>query len=197
MRAVATADAEAPTLDERLVSERPDVVTRSLTMRRAPAEQLAAVERIGELTRRRAERVEAGNDALAERKALSPKIGALMKAGDAAAADALKEEVAKAAALADASDAEVATLEEERAALFSALPNLLDPRVHDGDDEEANEVSPSLRGFESESELRTGASAGTTRWAPGWAASTSRRRRSCRAPASRCCAARWRGSSAR
>ena len=155
VRAVATADAEAPTLDERLVSESPDVVTRSLTMRRAPAEQLAAVERIGELTRRRAERVEAGNDARAERKALSPKIGALMKAGDTAAADALKEEVAKAAALADASDAEVATLEEERAALFSALPNLLDPRVHDGDDEEANEVVSSW-GFESESELRTG-----------------------------------------
>ena len=139
--------------------------------------------------------MEAGNDARAGRKALSPKIGALMKAGDTAAADALKEEVAKAAALADASDAEVATLEEERAALFSALPNLLDPQVHDGDDEEANEVVSSW-GFESESELRTGP-AGTTRWAPGWAASTSRRRRSCRAPASRCCAARWRGSSAR
>ena len=62
----------------------------------------------------------------------------------------------------------MATLEEERAALFSALPNLLDPRVHDGDDEEANEVVSSW-GFESESELRTDDSAGTTRWAPGWA----------------------------
>ena len=46
----------------------PDVVTRSLTMRRAPAEQLAAVDRRAHAAARGG--VEAGNDARAERKAL-------------------------------------------------------------------------------------------------------------------------------
>ena len=135
----AAATAAAPTLDERLVAEDPDLIKRSLRMRRASDETIAAVDRIGELTKERATFVESGNQARAERKALSPKIGALLKAGETSEAEALKDQVAVAAKLADDADARVEALEAERAALFNTLPNLLDARVEDGDDEDANE----------------------------------------------------------
>ena len=131
--------AAVPTLDERFVSEQPDVVKQALTMRRAAEEQLNAVDRIGELTRERAALVVKGNDAREVRKKLSPKIGALLKEGQTEEADKLKAEVAAAAAEADAADAKLDALEAERASLFNTLPNLLDPRVVDGDDEESNE----------------------------------------------------------
>jgi seryl-tRNA synthetase len=137
--AAAAADTEAiPTLDERLVGEQPELVKRALTMRRANEEQLAAVERIGELTRERSALVKEGNDAREIRKKLSPSIGKFMKEGNTEEADKLKAEVASAAAVADAADAKMEAIEEERSTLFNTLPNLLDPRVVDGDDEEAN-----------------------------------------------------------
>lgn len=139
---VATAAEPMPTLDERYVSESPEAVKRALSMRRAASEQLDAVDRIGELTRQRAELVVEGNSAREIRKKLSPKIGAFMKNGETEEADKLKAEVAAAAASADAADERMAAVEAERSALFNSLPNLLDPRVDDGDDEEQNvEVS--------------------------------------------------------
>jgi len=128
------------TLDERLVADEPSVVVSSLQRRRASEEVIAAVDRIGELTRQRAALVEEGNAARAERKALSPKIGALLKAGDEAGAAALKEDVAKASEVAGATDAKVEEVEAERGRLFATLPNLLDSRTPDGADEEANVV---------------------------------------------------------
>jgi len=128
------------TLDERLVADEPSVVVSSLQRRRASEEVIAAVDRIGELTRQRAALVEEGNAARAERKALSPKIGALLKAGDEAGAAALKEDVAKASEVAGAADAKVEEVEAERGRLFATLPNLLDSRTPDGADEEANVI---------------------------------------------------------
>jgi seryl-tRNA synthetase len=138
MSVATSASASAQTLDERLVSESPEIVRRALTMRRAGPEQLAAVDRIGELTRERAELVAEGNSAREVRKKLSPKIGALMKAGDAEAAEELKAEVAAAAARAQEADERMSVVEAERSELFLSLPNLLDDRVAEGDDEEAN-----------------------------------------------------------
>jgi len=135
---VATEAAPVPTLDERLVAEDPELIKRSLQMRRASDDLLQAVDRIGDLTRERSELVSVGNEARAERKTLSAKIGGLMKSGTAGEVDALKAEVAVASEKADASDAQVEQIEAQRAALFDTLPNLLDPRTHDGDDEEAN-----------------------------------------------------------
>ena len=128
----------APTLDERFVVDSPDVVKRALEMRRASADQLGAVDRIGELTAQRAEAVNSGNDARAERKSLSPKIGALLKKGEQAEAEALKVQVAACSKASDEADARVEALEAERKTLFDSLPNLLDPRTPEGDDEEAN-----------------------------------------------------------
>ena len=137
--AAAAAPLAARTLDERMVSEEPDVVRQSLTMRRAAQEQLDAVDRIGELTRQRSELVVEGNTAREVRKKLSPQIGKLLKEGNADEAEKLKADVAKASAAADAADERCAAIEAERSRLFNTLPNLLDPRVPDGDDEDANE----------------------------------------------------------
>lgn len=133
-----TARQPQPTLDERLVAEEPDLVRRSLEMRHASSEQLESVERIGILTRERAALVEVGNAARAERKAISPKIGALLKAGDQEGAALLKKEVASASERADEADQQMEAIEEERATLFNALPNLLDKRTPDGADEAEN-----------------------------------------------------------
>jgi len=132
------ATADVPTLDERLIAAEPDLIKKMLTMRRADEKQLQAVDRIGELTRLRATAVAEGNEAREMRKKLSPKIGALLKNGEAEEAEKLKAEVAASAAAADAADERLSSLDSERTALFNTLPNLLDPRTDDGDDEDAN-----------------------------------------------------------
>ena len=142
-----------PTLDERLVTEDPETVLGMLRKRRASEEQLSAVARIGQLTSKRAEFVEAGNAARAQRKTLSAQIGAMYKSGDEAGAAALKEQVAVCAEQSDAADAELEQLELERARHFEQLPNLLDARVPEGADENDNvEVSS----WGCEGELPTG-----------------------------------------
>lgn len=128
-----SAQAEAPaikmpTLDERLVAEDPEMVKRVLEMRRAPDAQLAAVDRIAELTKQRASFVEKGMKAREKRRKLSAEIGKLMKAGGGAEVDEIKAKVAACATDSDAADTEVEAIESERAALFNSLPNLLDPR---------------------------------------------------------------------
>eukprot|EP00962_Isochrysis_galbana_P012234 scaffold3457_cov118-Isochrysis_galbana.AAC.1 len=127
------------TLDERLVAEEPETVRTSLRRRQASEEVLGAVDRIGELTRERAALVEVGNAARAQRKALSPKIGALLKAGDDGAVESLKAEVAAASEEAAAADAKMEVIEAERGALFATLPNLLDARTPNGADEQDNQ----------------------------------------------------------
>ena len=126
------------TLDERLITDDPDLIKHTLTMRRAAQEQIEAVDRIGELTRMRAAAVVEGNEAREVRKKLSPQIGALLKAGNTEEADKLKAQVAASGKAADAADDRLQRLDDERTALFNTLPNLLDPRTEDGDDEESN-----------------------------------------------------------
>ena len=142
VRMQATDTAPVPTLDEKLIAEDPELIKRTLTMRRADESQLEAVDRIGELTKLRAAAVAEGNEAREARKKLSPKIGALLKNGEAEEAEKLKAEVAASAKIADAADERLGALDAERSSLFSTLPNLLDPRTVDGNDEDANiEVS--------------------------------------------------------
>jgi len=139
--AIAT-DAAVPVFDERLVSEDPELIKRSLHKRKAGDDLLVAVDRISQLTSERAKLVDEGNNARNVRKTLSAKIGACLKAGEQDEAAQLKEEVARANELADASDAKVEGLEAERASLFNTLPNLLDARTPAGADEDSNvEVS--------------------------------------------------------
>lgn len=131
-----------PTLDERLVAEKPEIVKKALQMRRASPEQIALVDRIGELTEQRRNLVKEGDDARAQRKKLSSQIGAFMKNGEVEQANKVKEEVAATKVTEEAADTKLAAIDSERSELFNALPNLLDPRVEDGDDEDSNvEVS--------------------------------------------------------
>ena len=91
----AATEAAVPVFDERLVSEDPELVKSSLQRRKAGDELLASVDRIGELTGERATVISEGNTARAEKKTLSQKIGAFMKAGEQDEAATLKEAVAK------------------------------------------------------------------------------------------------------
>ena len=150
--AVASAEAPPPLMDERLIASDPEVVRKSLSMRRASDAQLAAVERIGELTRERAELVASQNEALSVRKKLSPQIGKMMKEGDREGAESLKQQVAAASKSADEAEVKMELVENERKLLFEALPNLLDSRTPDGGDEDGN-VEISRWGCEGE--LRT------------------------------------------
>ena len=127
-----------PTLDERLVSEEPQLLKESLAMRRAGAAQVAAVDKIGELTRERATLVASANSARELRKKLSGEIGRMMRSDTPEDAEGAKAEVAKAAAVIEEAETRLDVIEAERSALFNTLPNLLDPRVVEGDDEEAN-----------------------------------------------------------
>jgi len=136
--AAVASSANFVTLDERLVAEEPEVVRASLRRRRASDEVIGAVDRIGSLTRGRAALVDAGNAARSQRKALSLKIGALLKSGDTAAAEGLKAEVAQASEAAAAADDKLDAIEAERDGLFATLPNLLDARTPEGGDEDAN-----------------------------------------------------------
>ena len=145
----AVAEAAVPVFDERLVSEDPELVKNSLLRRKAGSELLGAVDRIGELTGERATLVNEGNSARAEKKTLSQKIGACLKAGEQDEAATLKEAVAKLNEVADASDAKVDELEAQRSSLFDQLPNLLDGRTPEGADEESN-VEVSTWGCEGE-----------------------------------------------
>ena len=101
--AVAT-EAAVPVFDERLVSEDPELVKRSLLRRKAGDALIASVDRIGELTAERASAVSEGNTARMEKKTLSQKIGGHMKAGEQDEAAALKVEVAKLNEVAGASN---------------------------------------------------------------------------------------------
>jgi len=129
-----------PSLDAKLVGESPEIVAESLRRRRAPAEQLAALATIGELQRRYAALAFEISSTLGVRKALSPKIGLLLKEGKETEVAALKEQVAAASERAKLLEDELATVEAARAALLDALPNLLDPRVPDGASDADNEL---------------------------------------------------------
>ena len=127
-----------PTLTERFVVDNPEIVKQALEMRRAPPEQLATVDRIGELTRERGKAVHELCSERAKRKGLTSKIFALLKDGEQGEVDALKQEGTKIAQVLDETEARIEVMEAERSALFDTLPNLLDKRTHDGNDEDAN-----------------------------------------------------------
>ncbi len=103
--------------------------------RRGLAPAAAEVLRLDDL---RVEAVRVTQAAQTTRNELSKRIGAAMKAGDAAEAERLKAEVKAAMEAAAAATPEVH--EAARDALLATLPNRLDAEVPDGADETANVV---------------------------------------------------------
>ncbi len=126
-------------LDPRFVAENPDLVREALRRRRSDEAVSSSVDRIIELTERRAAVVHEGDALKAERNRLSPQIGKLMKEGKRDEATALREQVSAGKARIQTLDQEIKDIEAERDALCLALPNLLDELVPAGGGEEDNE----------------------------------------------------------
>lgn len=119
-------------LDPRLFIENPDLVRTSLRRRGASAEALARVDRLVDLNAQRRALQGEGDRCRALRNELSPRIGAAMKAGDAAGAERMKAEVRDASERAAAIEVELAAVAGEENDLLLDLPNLVDPGTPDG-----------------------------------------------------------------
>lgn len=127
-------------LDPNLVATRPDLVRESLRRRHAAAEHFAAVDRLENLVLRRRQVQAEGDRCRALRNELSPRVGALMKAGQRDEAEALKERVRQANDTAARLDAELAGMEAEERDLLMGLPNLVDAATPDGASDHDNPV---------------------------------------------------------
>ncbi len=127
-------------LDPRFVAENPDTVVDHLRRRNADEDTLAVPARVASLQTERVALIQETEACRALRNDLSPKIGAMMKAGDREAAEELKTQVREASERAKALEARTTEIEAERTALLMSLPNLLDDRVppglHEGDNQE-------------------------------------------------------------
>ncbi len=127
-------------LDPRFVAENPATVVDHLRRRNADEDTLSVPARVSSLQAERATLIQETEACRALRNELSPKIGAMMKAGERDAAEDLKTQVRNASEQAKALEARTAEIEAERTALLMSLPNLLDDRVppglHEGDNQE-------------------------------------------------------------
>lgn len=127
-------------IDPNLVATDPDAVRQSLRRRHAGDDALAMVDRLVSLIgQRRSSQVER-DEQLARRNRLSPRIGALLKAGNHGEVDALKQEVREASERAAALDQRIEALQAEELALLSWLPNQVHPDTPEGADEHGNVV---------------------------------------------------------
>lgn len=127
-------------LDPNVFANDPDRVRASLQRRGASAENFTAAERLIALVAQRRAVSTEGDGCRKIRNELSPKIGAAMKAGNRAEAEAMKAEVKAATERATVLDAELLALEAEEAELNLSLPNLVDPATPDGTSDKDNPV---------------------------------------------------------
>jgi seryl-tRNA synthetase len=127
-------------LDPRFVAENPDVVKQHLRRRHAAEAQFAAVDRVVACNEQRRALVFERDQLLASRNTLSREVGAKLKAGQSAEADAIKAQVAEGNARVAAIEPELATIEAEQHRLVMGIPNLLHADVPDGSSEHDNVV---------------------------------------------------------
>ena len=127
-------------IDPRLFEDEPERVRANLERRHAGPEAFAALERVAELIASRRELQREGDACRALRNELSPQIGRLMKSGQVAEVDALKERVREANERIKAIDADQAVIEADLEARMAVLPNMLDERVPTGASEHDNVV---------------------------------------------------------
>jgi seryl-tRNA synthetase len=135
-------------LDLKLIRSDPERIKTALA-RRGAAEE---VDRLLALDARRRQLLPSVENAQAERKALSKRIGEAKGAGDEAAASELMAAVQGLKETIEAGKAEVEKVDAELAELSLALPNLPDPDAPEGGEDDAvvlREVgSPPELGFE-------------------------------------------------
>ncbi len=127
-------------LDRHALIRDPDAARTDLARRSNAAELLATFERLLATNQRRRDVQTRTDDARARRNALSKEVGGLMKAGKAAEAEAIKDEVRGLGAALDALEDERKALEAEEDDLLLRLPNRLHARVPTGASEADNRV---------------------------------------------------------
>jgi seryl-tRNA synthetase len=125
-------------IDKAVLAERPELVKEHLARRHASPEAFDAVDRAVALAARRRALVTELNGLQARRNAASKEIGALMKAGRAPEATALRAEVGAGNARIEAIDADCVAVESALAEIALGLPNLLHDSVPEGSDESHN-----------------------------------------------------------
>jgi seryl-tRNA synthetase len=127
-------------IDPNLVASQPDLVRASLRRRHASETVMATVEElVAVIARRRAAQTQR-DEQLAVRNRVSPQVGALMKAGRADEAEALKAQVRIAAETAASLEALVTELQTVEADLILGLPNQVHEDTPEGADESGNVV---------------------------------------------------------
>lgn len=127
-------------IDPNLVASQPDLVRASLRRRHASEAVMATVEElVAVISRRRAAQTQR-DEQLAVRNRVSPQVGALMKAGRADEAEALKAQVRTAAETAASLEALVTELQAVEADLILGLPNQVHEDTPEGADESGNVV---------------------------------------------------------
>lgn len=148
-------------LDPRLVEEQPDIVRDTLRRRHSDPSLFADLDRVVGLCDRRRALIGEIDGLRGRRNSLSREIGAMMKAGRAADAEAAKAEVHAGNERTAALEAELAALEVERDTILMSLPNLLHEAVPEGAREEDNPVvrtwgTPGVYAFEPQSHVDVG-----------------------------------------
>lgn len=127
-------------IDPNLVATQPDAVRESLRRRHASEAMMATVEELVSLIARRRQAQTQRDEQLAVRNRVSPQVGALMKAGRAEEAEALKAQVRSASEMAAQLETLVAELQAAEGELLLGLPNQVHADTPEGADEHGNVV---------------------------------------------------------
>jgi seryl-tRNA synthetase len=125
-------------LDPRLIASQPEVIRASLIRRHASEQSLSDLDRLTAMIERRRELQTETDDLRGERNRASKEIGALFRAGNRDAANALRDEASRLGERLDILEGELKSLVEQEEALILGLPNLIDDRVPDGKGDEEN-----------------------------------------------------------
>ena len=127
-------------LDRNLVANNAEVVREMLQRRGASETVLSELDTLAAVIDRRRQLQTETDGLRAQRKRLSKEIGPLMRAGDTAAAEPLKQQVAEFANRLQLLEEERKNLAAQEDTLLHTFPNLIDSRTPDGSDESSNEV---------------------------------------------------------
>jgi hypothetical protein len=115
-------------LDVHLLSSNPDLVISHLNSRNADPSIIEQVKKIHDLKQERNSCLHAGDTARNLRKTLSKDIAVLMKAGNVAEVEKLKQRVEEANQQAAKADERQAIIDDSINTILSFIPNLLDDR---------------------------------------------------------------------
>ena len=124
-------------LDMKFVRENPDIVKQNIR-NKFQDDKIPMVDEVIALDEKRRTMQQEADDLRNKKNVLSKQIGALMKEGKKAEAEAVKAEVAKDAARLAELEAEEGPLAEQIQKIMYVIPNIIDPSVPIGKDDSEN-----------------------------------------------------------